>query len=60
MPLKALWGIIGAGLALMYFFGRNKVTVEIKPTEPEKPVNRDELSRVMSHLGKRSGKARAK
>ena len=62
MPPIILAGIIGIGAGIIWLFENKE---EKKPTpppvptpKPEKQVNEEELRRVMSYLGKRSGKAR--
>jgi hypothetical protein len=60
--MKPIYLISAAAVGLVWWLFDTKevnVTIKPKPPEPPKPTQ-DEVSRVMSHLGKKSGKARGK
>lgn len=60
------WGIAGLGaLALLVLSKKREpkpgdIEVKVSLQKVDKNITRNELSRVMSHLGKRSGVARNK
>lgn len=67
MPPFIIAGLILGGFGLLSLFDKDNTklpkapptpTPPAPPTNAEKSVNRDELRRVMSYLGKRSGKVR--
>jgi hypothetical protein len=61
LPVRLI-GVIAAGLGLAFWLDSKKEKTE-KISAPEKSttekgVTREEIKRVMSHFGKRSGEAR--
>lgn len=65
MPPFIFWAILGGGLGIITLIdtlrGDTKESDISSPAPPPtKPVKDDELRRVMSYLGKRSGESRGK
>jgi hypothetical protein len=60
-----IWGIVGVGTVAALLLGKKKpkpgdIEVKLSVQKVGKDVTADEVSRVMSQLGKKSGKARSK